>query len=66
MIDYATYKQLHSDPQTLKKAFPHLHVKNRQEISAETMELDEPPGLPERLVFPNTIIGYNLRLKKWR
>ncbi|KAJ9151974.1 AAA family ATPase [Pleurostoma richardsiae] len=65
MIDYVTYKQLHSDPQTLKKAFPHLNVRDRKEISPEMMELDEPPPFPEGLVFPPTIIGYNLRQKKW-
>lgn len=65
MIDYGTYKQLHSDSPGLRKAFPHLNARDRKEMDPGIMDRNEPPPVPERLVFPSSIIGYNLRQKKW-
>ncbi|PKY02830.1 P-loop containing nucleoside triphosphate hydrolase protein [Aspergillus campestris IBT 28561] len=60
MIDFPTYKQLHfSEPK-----IPRIVGKGEQ-ISAERMDLDEPPPAPELFLFPTTIIGFNLRRKKW-
>lgn len=59
MIDFPTYKQLHpSDPKTVL-------LGNCEEILPEQMDLDEPPSAPELFLFPSTIIGFNLRRKKW-
>ncbi len=65
MIDFATYKQLHSDSPKFKRAFPQLNKRDRREIDPEMMKADEAPPYPHRLVLPPTLIGYNLRLKKW-
>ncbi len=59
MIDIDTYKRLH--PQS--KLFKHPLY---PDIDAEMMARDKPPGSESLLVFPPTIIGYNLQTKKWR
>ena len=60
MIDFPTYKQLHpSDSETV------VLPGDREEILPERMDLDEPPSAPELFLFPSTIIGFNLRRKKW-
>lgn len=64
MIDFNTYKQLHSDSQKFKIAYSSLTRPNRKEMDAAVMECDDPPDGAELLVFPNTIVGYNLRQKK--
>ncbi|KAF5693478.1 AAA family ATPase [Fusarium globosum] len=66
MIDFNTYKQLHSDSQKFKSAYSSLTRPNRKEMDAAVMECDDPPDGAELLVFPNTIVGYNLRQKKWQ
>ncbi|KAF5700153.1 AAA family ATPase [Fusarium mundagurra] len=66
MIDFNTYKQLHSDSHKFKTAYPSLTSPNRKEMDAAVMECDDPPHGAELFVFPNTIVGYNLRQKKWQ
>ncbi|EWG38425.1 hypothetical protein FVEG_01636 [Fusarium verticillioides 7600] len=66
MIDFNTYKQLHSDSHKFKIAYSSLSSPNRKEMDAKVMECDDPPHGAELLVFPNTIVGYNLRQKKWQ
>ncbi|RKL45098.1 hypothetical protein BFJ72_g3748 [Fusarium proliferatum] len=66
MIDFNTYKQLHSDSQKSKVAYSSLTRPDRKEMDAAVMECDDPPDGAELLVFPNTIVGYNLRQKKWQ
>ncbi len=64
MVDIATYRQLHPDSPKFKKTNPQ-QKRDRKEMDPQMMKLDEPPPSPDRLVFPSTIIGYNLRQKKW-
>ncbi|PNP60836.1 hypothetical protein FNYG_14456 [Fusarium nygamai] len=66
MIDFNTYKQLHSDSHKFKTAYSSLTSPNRTEMNAAVMECDDPPHGAELFVFPNTIVGYNLRQKKWQ
>ncbi|KAF5581113.1 AAA family ATPase [Fusarium pseudocircinatum] len=66
MIDFNTYKQLHSDSRKFKIAYSSLTSPYRKEMDAAVMECDDPPYGAELLVFPNTIVGYNLRQKKWQ
>ncbi|RBA15443.1 hypothetical protein FPRO05_12517 [Fusarium proliferatum] len=66
MIDFNTYKQLHSDSQMFKAAYSSLTRLNRKEMDTAVMECDDPPDGAELLVLPNTIVGYNLRQKKWQ
>ncbi|KAH7245220.1 P-loop containing nucleoside triphosphate hydrolase protein [Fusarium tricinctum] len=66
MIDFNTYKQLHSDSNKFKTAYPSPARPDRKEMEAKVMECDDPPQGPERFVFPSTIVGYNLRQKKWQ
>ncbi|KEZ40093.1 hypothetical protein SAPIO_CDS9107 [Scedosporium apiospermum] len=61
MIDFATYKSLHSKALSSTD----IHGPTKDEISDKVMERDEPPKAPELLVFPNKIKGYNLRQKTW-
>ncbi|KAH0565265.1 hypothetical protein GP486_001346 [Trichoglossum hirsutum] len=60
MIDFSTYKKLHSDSPAFKR--PRL---DREEMAPEVIKQDEPPSAPDLFLFPPTIIGYNLRRKKW-
>ena len=61
MVDYSTYKTLHpgdSGP-------GHLISAGRPENDPGRAAKDEPPPGDELLVFPPTLIGYNLQKKKW-
>ncbi|KAM0230508.1 hypothetical protein ACHAPO_009273 [Fusarium lateritium] len=66
MIDFNTYKQLHSDSYKFKMAYVSLSNPNRKEMDSALMECDEAPEAPELFVFPSTVVGYNLRHKKWQ
>lgn len=66
MIDFTTYKQLHSDSTNFKTTYLSLLDPNRREMDAALMDGDELPEGSEPFVFPSTIVGYNLRQKKWR
>ena len=58
MIDIQTYKTLH----------PNLTLAHSQLISdfpPEVMAQDRPPEGDSLLLFPSSIQGYNLRVKKW-
>ncbi|KAI1074171.1 P-loop containing nucleoside triphosphate hydrolase protein [Whalleya microplaca] len=61
MIDYATYKRLHPDSKMPLVG----RTTETKYVSQAVMDRDEPPAAPERYIFPNNIIGYNLRAKKW-
>jgi hypothetical protein len=61
MIDFKTYTELHPDSKgALQSPKGHHPV-----IDDRAMDSDEPPQEPDLLVLPNTLIGYNLRQKKW-
>lgn len=62
MVDFSTYKKLHSD--TFKRSFVQLDKHNKV-MPEDIMDQDEPPQEPELFLFPPKIIGYNLRQKKW-
>ncbi|KAF4986749.1 hypothetical protein FDECE_15783 [Fusarium decemcellulare] len=66
MVDFDTYKKLHSDSYQFQRAYPFLGKPGRKEMGAAVMDCEDAPQGPELLVFPSTIIGYNLRQKKWR
>ena len=66
MIDFNTYKQLHSDSYNFKTAYASLTNPDRKQMDASLMQSDEIPGGVQLFVFPNTVVGYNLRQKKWR
>lgn len=61
MVDFNTYRELHSDSAAFRKPYG-LGIA----MDSKIMERDEPPSQPELYLFPPTIIGYNLRRKKWR
>ncbi|ETS84852.1 hypothetical protein PFICI_02877 [Pestalotiopsis fici W106-1] len=65
MVDFETYRQLHSSSSTFKMSYPSIDDDKCQRMNPETMASDEPPSAPDIYVFPNTIPGYNLRSKKW-
>ncbi|KAI1496448.1 P-loop containing nucleoside triphosphate hydrolase protein [Biscogniauxia marginata] len=65
MIDFHTYEQLHSDSWSFKKSYPSIDDPECERMDASMMSSDEPPPVPEIYVFPKTIVGYNLRNKKW-
>ncbi|GKT55434.1 AAA family ATPase [Colletotrichum tofieldiae] len=66
MIDFNTYKQLHSDSYKFRSAYPFLDNPDRKEMKADIWELDDPPSGQELYIFPSTMVGYNLRQKKWQ
>jgi hypothetical protein len=65
MIDFETYRQLHSSSTAFKLSYPSIDDEKHKRMDSDTMESDEPPSAPQIYVFPNTIPGYNLRSKKW-
>ncbi|KAK5658513.1 hypothetical protein OQA88_1905 [Cercophora sp. LCS_1] len=65
IVDFNTYKQLHSDSPKFKTKYPYINSTGRRELPLEVMECDTPPEGLEPLTFPNTLTGYNLRQKKW-
>ena len=58
MIDIYTYKTLHASSTLANRNL-------RADLNKETMARNEPPEGDFVLLVPPTIIGYNLRLKKW-
>ncbi|GKU09061.1 unnamed protein product [Fusarium langsethiae] len=66
MVDFNTYKQLHSDSNKFKIAYPSLTNPYRKQMDPSLMECDEPPEGSELFIFPSTVVGYNLRQKKWQ
>lgn len=63
MIDMATYKRLHLKDAE-KRVAPRVtggRTGNRDSETAEDLPFDG----DEMYLFPPTIIGYNMRVKKW-
>jgi len=65
MVDFSTYKQLHASSWKSKKQYSSAEDPNVKRMDPVVMETNEPPSSPEIYVFPETIIGYNLRSKNW-
>jgi SpoVK/Ycf46/Vps4 family AAA+-type ATPase len=65
MVDFHTYRQLHSDLASFKRSFLPKDEASTEYLSEERMENRDPPAEPDIYVFPETIIGYNLHKKKW-
>jgi hypothetical protein len=57
MIDMLMYRKMHTESVT--------RVPLRDDIGPPAMAREDPPGDGENLLFPSSIIGCNLRLKKW-
>lgn len=64
MVDFNTYTQLHSDSAAFKRKYQ-MNDPFVQRMDPSMLETDDPPPKPEIYVFPDTIVGYNLRSKKW-
>ncbi|TGJ78878.1 hypothetical protein E0Z10_g9881 [Xylaria hypoxylon] len=63
MIDYSTYRRLH--PETTKQLSKN-DVRSREDgIDADVLSQENPPEDGTINLLPSTLIGYNLRLKKW-
>ena len=62
MIDFSTYKEIHSDSPGISEK---SNRGDREEMDVELMKQEEPPLGDDSLLFPATIIGYNFRRKKW-
>lgn len=60
MIDMMTYRELHP-----RDGKPFAEGDPNTELDAETMKRDHPPGENFVYLLPLTIVGYNLRRKKW-
>ncbi|KAK8133590.1 hypothetical protein PG984_005602 [Apiospora sp. TS-2023a] len=67
MVDYKTYKQLHSSSVTVTAKFPKTSKSagGLERVNSRIMEGDESPPSPDIYVFPHKIPGYNLHTKKW-
>ncbi|KAF4471595.1 AAA family ATPase [Fusarium albosuccineum] len=66
MIDFNTYKQLHLDSPNLKNRYLYLNRVVPDEMDPAVMECEDPPQGHDLFAFPNRLVGYNLREKKWR
>jgi len=65
MVDFHTYKQLHGNSLAFKTQYDDEDIIGVKRMSESVMEAEEPPPAPGLYVLPETIIGYNLRTKKW-
>ncbi|KAI1169754.1 hypothetical protein F4777DRAFT_584592 [Nemania sp. FL0916] len=65
MVDFETYKELHSDSINFKMLYMRSDDKSQKRMDPEVMASETPPAAPEIYVFPRAIMGYNLRTKKW-
>lgn len=65
MVDFQTYRQLHSHSPSFKRQYHSSGTPEIVRMDARAGENDGPPLRPEIYVFPPTIPGYNLREKKW-
>ena len=65
MVDFDTYRQLHSDSKGFEREFWTIDDPKVEHMDANKMSCLEPPPGAELNVFPRTIYGYNLRSKKW-
>jgi hypothetical protein len=64
MVDFQTYRQMHSDLQSFKRTYP--GIDNPKDLmDKDIMDNEDPPSEPDIYLFPHTVIGYNLRSKKW-
>jgi SpoVK/Ycf46/Vps4 family AAA+-type ATPase len=65
MVDFHTYRQLHSDSFAFKREYTAIDNPNVRRMDPSVMEAEEAPPSPQIYAFPTTIVGYNLRSKKW-
>ncbi|KAG5797173.1 hypothetical protein H9Q69_003782 [Fusarium xylarioides] len=65
MVDFATYEELHSDTPSFKRSYPMIDDPDCERMVSHSMDSDDPPSAPEIYIFPNSIVAYNLRSKKW-
>ncbi|KAF3006997.1 hypothetical protein E8E14_007964 [Neopestalotiopsis sp. 37M] len=65
MVDFETYRQIHSSSFTFKFSYPSICDDKLPRMDPRIMKSDEPPPAPDIYVFPKTIPGYNLQSKKW-
>ncbi|KAI0475739.1 hypothetical protein GGR56DRAFT_433186 [Xylariaceae sp. FL0804] len=65
MIDFSTYRRLHPESDTEQ---PETDPRRREQhgtYDTDIMAEEDPPKNETIYLFPSTLIGYNLRLKKW-
>ncbi|KAJ9605958.1 hypothetical protein H2200_009807 [Cladophialophora chaetospira] len=65
MVDFNTYRQLHSGTYAFREVYGEIDNDDVTRMDLSIMESDEPPPSPDIYAFPATIIGFNLRTKKW-
>jgi hypothetical protein len=65
MVDFATYKELHSDTFRFEQSYPEIDNPDCERLDPQIFENDDPPQTLEVYVFPNSLVAYNLRSKKW-
>ncbi|KAH7397602.1 AAA family ATPase [Cadophora sp. MPI-SDFR-AT-0126] len=65
VIDFETYRQLHSSSSNFKMLYPSIDAQDCEHMTPEMMASEHPPSAPDIYIFPNTIPGYDLRSKKW-
>jgi len=65
MVDFQTYRQMHSDLPSFKRTYPFIDDPTMDLIDKNIMDNDTPPSEPDIYLFPHSVTGYNLRSKKW-
>lgn len=65
MTDFDTYAQIHSDEFAFKRTYPYIDDPDCDRMDSQVLEANDPPAAPDIYVFPNSIVAYNLRNKKW-
>lgn len=65
MVDFNAYKQLHSHLPSYVASYSMTGRESCKEMAVAVMKDDNPPQGSELYILPNTMVGYNLRQKKW-
>jgi hypothetical protein len=65
MVDFHTYRQLHSNTMAFKREYRSIEDSQVTRMDPAVMDAHVPPPGPEIYAFPDTISAYNLRSKKW-
>lgn len=63
MIDFNVYRKLHSDTAGFKREYPKIDPGDYEEF--DLMDDEGGPEGDDMMLFPPTIIGYDMRRKAW-
>lgn len=64
MVDFETYKELHSEDFSFERFYPEINNPDCERMDSQIFENDDPPQAPKIYIFPRSLPAYNLRSKE--